>query len=176
MLTLTLPYTKTLEIESSLIAYIAKRLAHPGDGEKDKGYRARDIAFEPFHSSHLTFLLIKVCMFVLGSLILLKSLRPSSCSYRESPSMRSHAWTILLLLSTTTQCGSGACTTRYYVLNSTADAFKRLALPHHVYIFLIMMFEQRTQPLLLRSVINHPWPGASTHLTEDGNVEESAGL
>ena len=33
MLTLTLPYTKALEIEPSLIAYIAKSLAHAGDGE-----------------------------------------------------------------------------------------------------------------------------------------------
>ena len=79
-----------------------KSLAHVGDGERDKGYTACDIAFERFHSSHVTFL-IKVCMFVLGFLILLRSLRPSSCLCRESPSMGSHAWTTLLLLSATTQ-------------------------------------------------------------------------
>ena len=103
MLTLTLPYTKALKIEPSLIAYIAKSLAHVGDGERDKGYRAYDTALERFRSSHITFLLIKVCMFVLGFLIVLTSLRPSSRSWRESPSMRSHAWTTLLLLSATTQ-------------------------------------------------------------------------
>ena len=84
MLTLTLPYTKALKIEPSLIAYIAKSLAHVGDGERDKGYRAYDTALERFRSSHITFLLIKVCMFVLGFLILLRSLRPSSCLCGES--------------------------------------------------------------------------------------------
>ena len=73
-LTLTLVYTKALEIEPSLIAYIAKSLAHVGNGERDKGYRACDIAFEHFHSSHVTYLLLtKVCIFVLDSLILLIS-------------------------------------------------------------------------------------------------------
>ena len=77
---LTLIYTKALKIEPSLIAYIAKSLAHVGNGERDKGYRACDIAFERFHSSHVTFLfLIKVRIFVLSSLILLTSLRPLSC-------------------------------------------------------------------------------------------------
>ena len=88
-LTLTLVYSKALKIEPSLIAYIAKSLAHVGNGERDKGYRAYDTAFEHFHSSHVTFLLlIKVCMSaVLGSLILLTSLRPLSCLRRESPLM-----------------------------------------------------------------------------------------
>ena len=103
-LTLTLLYTKALEIEPSLIAYIAKSLAHVGNGERDKGYRACDIAFERFHSSHVTFLLlIKVCVFVLGPLILLTPLRPLSRSWRESVSMRSHGWTTLSLLSATTR-------------------------------------------------------------------------
>ena len=102
-LTLTLVYTKALEIEPSLIAYIAKSLAHVGNGEKDKGYRACDIAFERFHSSHVTFLLlIKVCIFVLGFLILLTSLRPLLCLWRESAWMRSHGWTTLSPLSGTT--------------------------------------------------------------------------
>ena len=101
---LTLLYTKALKIKPSLIAYIAKSLAHVGNGERDKGYRACDIAFERFHSSHVTFLLlIKVCVFVLGFLILLTSPRPLSCLWRESASMRSHAWTTLSLLSGTTQ-------------------------------------------------------------------------
>ena len=132
MLTLTLPYTKALEIEPSLIAYIAKCLAHVGDDERDKGYRACDIAFECFHSFHATFLLLKVCMFVLGFLILLTSLRLSSCLCRESPSMQSHGWTTLLLLSATTQFVM--CSRCVYdallLLNSTADVFDR-----HTWIF-----------------------------------------
>ena len=103
-LTLNLVYQKALEIEPSLIAYIAKSLAHVGNGERDEGYRACDIAFERFHSSHVTFLLlIKVCIFVLGFLILLISLRPLSCLWPESPSMRSHGWATLSLQSGTTQ-------------------------------------------------------------------------
>ena len=95
-LTLTLVYTKALKMEPSLTAYIAKSLAHVGNSERDKGYRTCDIAFERFHSSHVTFLLlIKVCIFVPGFLTLLTSLRPLSCLWRESASMRSHGWTIL---------------------------------------------------------------------------------
>ena len=103
-LTLTLVYTKALKIESSLIACIARSLAHVGNGERDKGYRACDIAFERFHSSHVTFLLlIKVCTFLLCFPILLMSLRQLSCLWRESASMRSHGWMTLSLLSATTQ-------------------------------------------------------------------------
>ena len=105
VLTLTLVYIKALEIEPSLIAYIAKSLAHVGNGEREKGYRACDIAFEHFHSSHVTFLLlIKVCIFfLLGFLILLTSLRPLSCLWRKSASVRSHGWTTLSLLLGTIQ-------------------------------------------------------------------------
>ncbi|KAF8436010.1 hypothetical protein L210DRAFT_3549851 [Boletus edulis BED1] len=42
----------------SVIAFLAKSVAHVGKGEKDKAYRACDIAFEHFHSSHVTFLLL----------------------------------------------------------------------------------------------------------------------
>ena len=103
-LTLTLVYTKALKIEPSLIAYIAKSLAHVGNGERDEGYRACDIAFECFHSSHVTFLLLlKVCMSILGFLILLTSLGTLLCLWRESALMRLHGWTTLPLLSSTTQ-------------------------------------------------------------------------
>ncbi|KAF8120480.1 hypothetical protein EV363DRAFT_1459149 [Boletus edulis] len=37
---------------------MAKSVAHVGNGDKDKGYRTCDIAFEHFHSSHVTFLLL----------------------------------------------------------------------------------------------------------------------
>ena len=125
-LTLTLVYTKALEIEPPLIAYIAKSLAHVGNGERDKAYRACDIALERFHSSHVTFLLLlKVCMFVPGFLILFTSLRPLSCLWRESPSMRSHGWTTLSLLSTTTQFVMRFRCVHTYVLNSTTDVFNR---------------------------------------------------
>ena len=132
MLTLTLPYTKALEIEPSLIAYIAKSLAHVGDGERDKAYRACDIAFECFRSSHITFLLLGAYMFVLGFLILLRSLRLSSCLRQESPLMRSHGWTTLLLLSATTQfvMWSRCAYDALLLLNSTADVFNR-----HTWIF-----------------------------------------
>jgi hypothetical protein len=63
-LMLTLIYTKAIEIQPSVIGYIAKSIAHVGKGERHKGYQACDIAFEHFHSSHGTFiLLIKVCIF-----------------------------------------------------------------------------------------------------------------
>ena len=58
---LTLVYPKSIKLEPSVIGYIAKSLAHVGKGEKYDGYRACDIAFERFHSTHVSFiLLIKV--------------------------------------------------------------------------------------------------------------------
>ena len=57
-LTLTSIYTKAIKIEPSVIGYIAKSVALVGNGERHKGYRACDIAFERFHSSHVTFLLL----------------------------------------------------------------------------------------------------------------------
>ena len=53
---------KSIKIEPSVIGYIAKSMALAGKGEKHKAYRACDIAFERFHSTHVTFLLlVKVC-------------------------------------------------------------------------------------------------------------------
>ena len=63
-LTLTSIYTKAIEIQPSVIGYIAQSVALVGNGERHKGYRACDIAFERFHSSHVTFLLlVKVGIF-----------------------------------------------------------------------------------------------------------------
>ena len=63
-LTLTSIYTKAIEVQSSVIGYIAKSLALVGKGDRDGSYRACDIAFERFHSSHVSFLLlVKVCTF-----------------------------------------------------------------------------------------------------------------
>ncbi|KAF8435972.1 hypothetical protein L210DRAFT_3549697, partial [Boletus edulis BED1] len=49
---------RALDIQPSIIAFLAKSVAHVGKGEKDKAYRACDIAFEHFHSSHVTSLLL----------------------------------------------------------------------------------------------------------------------
>ena len=60
---LSLIYIKSIKIQPSVIGYIAKSVALVGNGEKHKAYRACDIAFERFHSTHVTFLLlIKVCV------------------------------------------------------------------------------------------------------------------
>ena len=56
--TLTLIYTKSIKIQPSVIGYIAMSIALVGKGERDAGYRACDIAFEHFHISHVSFLLL----------------------------------------------------------------------------------------------------------------------
>ena len=62
-LTLTSIYTKAVKIQPSVIGYIAQSIALVGNGERHSGYRACDLAFERFHSSHVTFLLlVKVCI------------------------------------------------------------------------------------------------------------------
>ena len=54
---------KSIKIEPSVIGYIAKSMALAGKGEKHKAYRACDIAFGRFRSTHITFLLlVKVCI------------------------------------------------------------------------------------------------------------------
>ena len=54
---------KSIKIQPSVIGYIAKSVALVGNGEKHQAYRACDIAFGCFHSTHVTFLLlIKVCI------------------------------------------------------------------------------------------------------------------
>ena len=63
-LTLTSFCTKAIKIQPSVIGYIAQSVAFVGKGDRHSSYRACDIAFECFHSSHVTFLLlIKVCIF-----------------------------------------------------------------------------------------------------------------
>ena len=62
-LTLTLIYTKSIKVQSSVIGYIAKSIALVGKGKKHPAYRTCDIAFEHFHSTHVSFLLlVKVCI------------------------------------------------------------------------------------------------------------------
>ena len=63
-LTLTSSYAKAIKVQPSVMGYIAKSVALVGNGDRHSGYRACDIAFERFHSSHVTFLLlVKVCIF-----------------------------------------------------------------------------------------------------------------
>ena len=73
---LSLIYIKSIKLQPlSGIGYIARSVALVGNGEKHKAYRACDIAFERFHSTHFTFLLlIKVCL-------MHSSLAALNCSY-----------------------------------------------------------------------------------------------
>ena len=61
-------FTKSIEIQPSVMACIAKSVAHVRKGERDEGYRACDIAFEHSHSTHVSFLLlIKACILYIMS-------------------------------------------------------------------------------------------------------------
>ena len=55
---LILIHIKSIKIEPSVVGYIAKSMALTGKGEKHKAYLTCDIAFERFHSTHATFLLL----------------------------------------------------------------------------------------------------------------------
>ncbi|KAG6375175.1 hypothetical protein JVT61DRAFT_3383 [Boletus reticuloceps] len=59
---------ESIKIQPSVIGYIAKGVAHVGKGEKQEGYRACDIAFERYHSNHVSFLLLikAVIVFMAG--------------------------------------------------------------------------------------------------------------
>jgi WD40 repeat protein len=71
--------TESIEIQPSVIGYIAKSVALVGNGEKHKAYRTCDIASVRFHSTHVTFLLlIKVCP-MHSSLVALSSLYLLGC-------------------------------------------------------------------------------------------------
>ena len=66
-LTLTPSRTKAIDAQPSMVAYIAKSLAHVGKGEKDKAYLTCDIALKHSPSSHFPLPLpIKVCIPALG--------------------------------------------------------------------------------------------------------------
>ena len=67
--------TKAIRSQPSVMAYVAKGIAHVGKGERHEGYGTCDIALEYFDSSHVTFvLLIKVCTFDFDAFRLLISL------------------------------------------------------------------------------------------------------
>ncbi|KAG6377835.1 hypothetical protein JVT61DRAFT_14615 [Boletus reticuloceps] len=59
---------KAIEIQPSVIGYIAKSMALVGKGERHKGYRTCDIALTRFRSSHITFLLLikAIIVFIAG--------------------------------------------------------------------------------------------------------------
>lgn len=52
------PLDQSIQIYPSFIGYVAKGIALVGQGEKLKGYRACDVAFERIHSTRVTFLLL----------------------------------------------------------------------------------------------------------------------
>ena len=71
MLMLTLYCAKSIKIQPSVIGYIAKSVAFVRNGEKHKAYRACDIAFVRFHSTHATFLLLSKVRVSYSSLVAL---------------------------------------------------------------------------------------------------------
>jgi hypothetical protein len=131
-LSLTSVYTKAIKIQPSVIGYIAKAVALVSNGERHKAYRACDIAFERFHSSHVTFLLlVKVCIF--------RTWLPLSCSYplghhriygwrasrRHISRRRPHRYGPLQLHLL---CSSGTCT------RSTTRRTSPLTFPAGIYV------------------------------------------
>ncbi|KAH0825858.1 hypothetical protein J3R83DRAFT_7780 [Lanmaoa asiatica] len=54
---LTSIYDQAIDVQPSIVAFMAKSIAYVGNEEKDKGYHTCDIVFEHLHSSHFTFLL-----------------------------------------------------------------------------------------------------------------------
>ncbi|KAF8435498.1 hypothetical protein L210DRAFT_3551412 [Boletus edulis BED1] len=98
-----------IHVQPSIIALMAKSIAHVGNGEKDKGYRTCDIAFEPFHSSHVTFILLikAIIVFMAGNHIdaisrlddLIATVRFNSVCYTVQSYM------YLLLGSSQMECG-----------------------------------------------------------------------
>ena len=51
-------HVKSIKVHPSVIGYVAKFVALFGKGKTHEGYRICDIAFERFHSSHATILLL----------------------------------------------------------------------------------------------------------------------
>ena len=113
--------TKAVNMQPSVMSYIAKSIAHVGLGESHKGYHACDIAFEHFHPSHGTFIrLMKVC--ILRIRVPLSGLFSSGyrlfCGRRapgcDIPRRRPHRYSALPL---NMLCSSGVFTMRWHVAN-----------------------------------------------------------
>ena len=103
-LTLTPSRTKVIHGQPSIIAYIAKSLAHVGKGEKDKAYLACNIAFQHSHSSHIPLpFLIKVCIPALGLRSTVNPFRLLSCLWLENTAMHYLTWIASLLQFDMTQ-------------------------------------------------------------------------
>lgn len=123
VLMLTLIDTQSLNIKPSVAGYIAKSVALVGKEEKYDGYRACDIAFERFHLTHVSFiLLMKVCIPFSPTAPLLASSYCLGCHHvycrgsngcdiaRRRPH-RNGALQLHML------CGSGTCITPSYTVN-----------------------------------------------------------
>ena len=122
--------TKAIDIQPSIIAYIAKSLAHVSKGERHTAHRICEIAYEHFHSSHITLLLLtKVCIFNLG-------FQPASHPHlgychvygQRAPQCyiphgRSHHHSSIQL---NMLYDSGTCILHYYTMGITTDIPERL--------------------------------------------------
>ncbi|KAF8130831.1 hypothetical protein EV363DRAFT_1334567 [Boletus edulis] len=124
---------------------MAKSVAHVGNGDKDKGYRTCDIAFEHFHSSHVTFLLlIKVCYYrVYGR-------GTHQC---DIPFRRPHCYRPLQL---SVLYGPGMCMSCYHATNMAINTSKR-----HTLLGCSHMQRTRTTRLSVFCPLHSPW----LHLT-----------
>ena len=132
---LTLIYIKSIEIQPSVVGYIAKSVALVGKGETHNAYRACDIAFEYFHSTHVTFLLlIKVCP-MHSSLVAFRSsyslgdhrVYGRRARRRDIPRRRSHRYGAVQF---DMLCGPGTCITRYRTTNITTEVLMFLTGVH----------------------------------------------
>ena len=156
---------KSIKIQPSVIGYIAKSIALVGKGDKDAGYRACDIAFEYFRTTHVSFLLlIKVFISCIGTRL---SLRCSFClgchrvyGRRAQRCVISHGrphrygGRELNMLR-----GSGTCIMRYHTANMTTDISSR-----HICIFSLETFLWRaatTSVRYNRSSVHKPKRGAT---------------
>ena len=120
---LSLIYIKSIKIQPSVIGYIAKSVALVGNGEKHKAYRVCDVAFERFHSTHVTFLLlIKVCPIHSSFTALSRSyslghhrVYGRRARRRDIPRRRPHRYSAAQFHMLR---GSGTCITRYRAMNN----------------------------------------------------------
>ncbi|KAF8127990.1 hypothetical protein EV363DRAFT_1343208 [Boletus edulis] len=106
---------------------MAKSVAHVGKGDKDKGYRTCDIAFEHFHSSHVTFLLLikAIIVFMAGEThrcdIAFRRphcYRPFRLSVLYGPGMCYHATNMAINTPKKHTCSAVTTTVRYIRLST----------------------------------------------------------
>ncbi|KAF8548746.1 hypothetical protein OG21DRAFT_1489116 [Imleria badia] len=94
---------KSINIQPSVIGYIAKSIALVGKGEKHKAYRACDIAFDHFHPSRLRLMLLikAIVAFMAGehddAISRVDDLIPFSCNNSICYVVQARAYMHLLL-------------------------------------------------------------------------------